>query len=85
LTDAGAVSSIQLNPHQCICANQVIDAFDQLVKIFLLNGYAWDGMAKIVSSGPKGTEFCLTLISPATIWGGQSLQIGKNKLQNNFL
>lgn len=63
----------------------VIDAFDQLVKIFLLNGYAWDGMAKIVSSGPKGTEFCLTLISPATIWGGQSLQIGKNKLQNNFL
>jgi hypothetical protein len=32
-----------------------------------------------------GAEFCLTLVAPATVWGGKALQQQKTQLQNDFL
>jgi hypothetical protein len=69
-----------------------------LVKLFLINGYAWDGNASISKDGSNkagggdasGTQFTITLISPATIWSSQALQL-RNKsgfrggLVNTFL
>jgi hypothetical protein len=71
-------------------ADQVLASLQQLVKLFLVNGFAWDGRAELVSNptGPTtgaGAKFCLTLVSPATIWGGQSLQMQRAKLGNDFL
>ena len=61
-------------------------ALDQLVKLFLLNGFAWDGSVSLISQDSKGKlQFCLSLTSPATIWGGQSLQAERCPLQNDYL
>lgn len=61
-------------------------ALDQLVKLFLVNGFAWDGKTSLVSESSNGkVQFCLSLTSPATIWGGQSLQSERCSLQNDFV
>lgn len=61
-------------------------ALDQLVKLFLLNGFAWDGKVSLISQDAKGKlQFCLELMSPATIWGGQALQAERCPLQNDYL
>ena len=62
-------------------------ALEQLVKLFLLNGFAWDGTAKLVSEDAKSgkLQFCLTLTSPATVWGGESLQAERCPVQNDYL
>jgi hypothetical protein len=65
--------------------DRILEVFVQLVNLFLLNGFAWDGSAGLVTRGSKGTEYCLTLVSPATLWGGQSLQLGQSPLRNDFL
>jgi len=74
-------------------ADQVLASLSQLVKLFLINGFAWDGSAAIVS-GPSssssagtasGTEFCLKLVSPATIWGSKGLSLQRSPLLNDFL
>lgn len=64
-------------------------ALEQLVKLFLLNGFAWAGDAAIVSESLGKSngklEVCLTLTSPATIWGGQSLHNERASVQNDYL
>lgn len=74
--------------------DQVLASFTQLVKLFIINGYAWDGSAAIVSmptasldggAGAAGAEFCLTLVSPATIWSGLSLRAQRAELLNDYL
>lgn len=61
-------------------------ALEQLVKLFLLNGFAWDGNSSLVSQDSNGKlQFCLSVTSPATIWGGQSLQGERCPLQNDYL
>jgi hypothetical protein len=61
------------------------------VKIFLINDFAWDGSASLVTTArgspetAAGAEFCLTLVTPATVWGGKALQQQKAQLQNDFL
>jgi hypothetical protein len=63
-----------------------MESLSQLVKLFLVNGFAWDGNAALVSQdGGTNAEFCLTLISPATIWGGQSLQLQRAKIRNDYV
>ena len=67
-------------------ASELRAALEQLVKLFLLNGFAWDGNAALVSESSDGKlQVCLTLTSPATIWGGQSLQNERKPLQNDYL
>ena len=63
----------------------------QLVKLFVVNGFAWDGSVVAVVGDPQPSSsssastpangstttaatFCLTLQSPATLWGAQSFQ-----------
>jgi hypothetical protein len=69
---------------------QVLMALTQLVNLFLINGFAWDGSTalrrpsnSILSA--SGSEYCLTLVSPATIWGGHALSREKAVVCNNFL
>jgi hypothetical protein len=62
----------------------------QLVKLFLVNGFAWDGNVDLTatsksSADAAGATFCLTLVSPATVWGNQSLQRQRSQLRNEFL
>lgn len=72
----------------------VLSALTQLVKLFIINGYAWDGGATISKSSPgldaAETQFTISLTSPANIWSGQALQL-RNKatpgggISNSFL
>jgi hypothetical protein len=67
-------------------SSELLAALDQLVKLFLLNGFAWDGSAALVAEPLDGKlQFCLSLTSPATIWGGKALQNEKSVLQNDYL
>jgi hypothetical protein len=38
-----------------------------------------------IPGSASGATFCLTLMSPATLWGGQSLQFQRCQLKNDFL
>merc|ERR1712157_373453 len=61
--------------------NQTILAgLQQLVKIFLINGFAFDG-----SAASAGSQFSLTLISPSTLWSGQVLKLRRAKPANDFI
>lgn len=63
-------------------------SLSQLVKLFLVNGFAWEGNVQLVQAAKDGSAaatFCLTLQSPATIWGAQSLKVRWAQLRNDFL
>jgi hypothetical protein len=72
-------------------AAKVLESLSQLVKVFLINDFAWGGSASLVTAtgdSPEtaaGAEFCLTLVAPATVWGGKALQQQRAQLQNDFL
>jgi hypothetical protein len=60
------------------------------INLFLINGFAFNGEVEIASqpSSPgsaAGAKFCLTLTSPANLWGGQSLQFQRAQLDNAYL
>jgi hypothetical protein len=56
-------------------AVKVLESLSQLMTIFLVNDFAWDGSASLVTTADgspettAGAEVCLTLVSPATAWG----------------
>jgi hypothetical protein len=96
LVDAGTIIEkrlIHLFLYRSNCVSneaQVLMALTQLVNLFLVNGFAWDGSTalrrpsnSILSA--SGSEYCLTLVSPATIWGGHALSREKAVVCNNFL
>ena len=68
-------------------ADSVLAVVSQLTKLFLINGYAWEGKAFISkmpgnnnnddsSSGDaSGTQFTIALTAPANIWSGQALRV----------
>jgi len=62
-------------------ATTVLASIKQLVNLFLVSGFAWDGSASMLGNN----EFSITFTSPATLWSGQSLK-AKNKsvLINDF-
>ena len=72
----------------------VLASLTQLVKLFLINGYAWEGkaFASKPAAGPdaSGAQFSIDLTAPANIWSGQALQL-RNKgtagggISNSFL
>ena len=73
-------------------AVQVQAALQQLVALFVLNGYAFDGTATLVNdettwakSSSSRLQFCLSLTSPATLWGAQALLNERAVVTNNFL
>ena len=67
----------------------VLKALKQLVVLFVINGFAFDGNAVISKAGTslgsgEGTEFTVTFTSPATLWSGQALQLRKSKVTNDY-
>jgi hypothetical protein len=74
----------------------VRESLTQLVKLFLVNGFAWDGHVDVLlptksksigsnENDAAGTTFGLTLVSPASIWGNQSLHRQRSQLCNDYL
>ncbi|CAB9507444.1 expressed unknown protein [Seminavis robusta] len=73
----------------------LLASLNQLVTLFLMNGYAFSGSATIGKEGrafgdASGTNFVLSLTAPATLWSGQALQLmGKTdktiQFHNDFL
>ena len=76
----------------------VLSAVSQLTKLFLINGYAWEGKAFVSNNSSansknnqaSGTQFTISLTAPANIWSGQALQVrsrtpGGGDLNNSFL
>ena len=61
-------------------AQFVADALDQLTKLFLINGFAWEGKVTIskpssIDRDATGAQFTFTLTAPANLWSGQALQL----------
>lgn len=68
-------------------ANTVLSAVKQMVNLFVLSGFAFDGSTSILSyngTNAVGTQFAITFTSPVTLWSGQSLQAKKAILTNDF-
>ena len=68
----------------------VLAAIQQLVNLFLLNGFAFEGRASIVAdhqefSGATGAQYKLDLVAPATIWGARALEQEGAKVTNSFV
>ncbi len=67
----------------------LLASLDQLVKLFLVNGFAWSGSARVLAAGSgidaSGSKFSLEMTSPATIWGGKALQMQRSVSSNDFL
>lgn len=68
----------------------MLSSLQQLVNLFLINGYAFGGSVSIASEnmglpGATGTKFLISLNGPATLWGGKILQQEGAKLSNNFV
>jgi hypothetical protein len=62
-------------------------ALKQLLSIFLVNGYAYSGSVAMASKKAgltSGTTFLISLVAPATLWGGKVLQADGEKLSNDF-
>jgi hypothetical protein len=76
-------------PKNVASRQEILPALRQLVKLFLINGFAFDGSAVALddSSPQPGSRdlFCLSLTSPATLWGTRSLQQEGNVLLNDYL
>eukprot|EP00978_Attheya_sp_CCMP212_P043000 scaffold272907_cov60-Attheya_sp.AAC.4 len=66
--------------------NVLLTSLEQMMRLFLVNGFAWDGTAsmKPSSNNGAGATFSLTFTSPATLWSGQALLARKASPLNNF-
>mmetsp|Transcript_722 Transcript_722/g.1198 ORF Transcript_722/g.1198 Transcript_722/m.1198 type:complete len:357 (+) Transcript_722:60-1130(+) len=68
-------------------AGTFLAAIKQMVNLFTLSGFAWEGGASMVQSGSsiKDTQFSIIFTSPATLWSGQSLAAKKAAVTNDFV
>lgn len=63
---------------------RMLQTFSQLINLFLINGFAWEGKAELVSEkGDGSSTFRLMLQDPATLWSSQVL--AKAPLRSDFL
>ncbi|KAL9187453.1 hypothetical protein ACHAXT_001556 [Thalassiosira profunda] len=70
-------------------AEKMLAAIKQMVNLFTISGFAWEGSASILNNDATnvdagGTQFAITFTSPATLWSGQSLKAKKAALSNDF-
>eukprot|EP00980_Cylindrotheca_fusiformis_P020298 scaffold7340_cov128-Cylindrotheca_fusiformis.AAC.1 len=68
----------------------LLAALQQLVNLFLVNGYAFGGNASLTAEGTnpwsaKGASFLISLNAPATLWGGKILQKEGAIISNSFV
>jgi len=55
----------------------------QIVSLFLINGYAFNG--EVVENDAVSKKYVITLNAPVTLWGGKVLQLEGEPLDNDFL
>lgn len=64
-------------------------SLQQLVNLFLINGFAFNGKVEIKKEGlggaASGTQFEIVLASPANVWSGKALEMKKAFPKNDFL
>mmetsp|Transcript_17541 Transcript_17541/g.37924 ORF Transcript_17541/g.37924 Transcript_17541/m.37924 type:complete len:408 (+) Transcript_17541:18-1241(+) len=71
-------------------ADTLLASVKQMVNLFVISGFAWDGNASMLKSNERnaagGVQFSITFTSPATLWSGQSLKMKKGDalLMNDF-
>lgn len=70
-------------------AEVVAGAVRQMVNLFVISGFAFDGKVSIVQAGKStsdaaGTVISIAFTSPATLWSGQALKAKKAKVTNDF-
>ena len=61
-------------------ASTLLASIKQVINLFVLSGFAWDGSASILQYGKSDrdaaeTRFTINLTSPATLWSGQALKV----------
>jgi len=70
-------------------AQNALASLKQLVNLYLINGFAFDGIVELKKEGPNsgisGSQFDITLTAPANIWSGQALQLKKAFPANDFV
>ena len=62
-------------------------SIEQLVNLFLLNGFALNGKADVISKEEGNGQMVvdISLTSPANLWSGQALQFRKADPTNSFI
>eukprot|EP00587_Corethron_hystrix_P007612 CAMPEP_0113298334 /NCGR_PEP_ID=MMETSP0010_2-20120614/825_1 /TAXON_ID=216773 ORGANISM="Corethron hystrix, Strain 308" /NCGR_SAMPLE_ID=MMETSP0010_2 /ASSEMBLY_ACC=CAM_ASM_000155 /LENGTH=270 /DNA_ID=CAMNT_0000151377 /DNA_START=303 /DNA_END=1115 /DNA_ORIENTATION=+ /assembly_acc=CAM_ASM_000155 len=70
--------------------NELLPAVNQLVKLFLINGFALDGSVEMTllprgSGNSNGIQLSITLVSPSILWSGKALQSRKTNPTNDFM
>mmetsp|Transcript_11826 Transcript_11826/g.23037 ORF Transcript_11826/g.23037 Transcript_11826/m.23037 type:complete len:209 (+) Transcript_11826:193-819(+) len=71
-------------------AAKVLEAIKQVTNLFLVSGFALEGSAAILKEGQSekdaaGTQFCISVTSPSTLWSGQALKSKKPSVTNDFM
>jgi hypothetical protein len=70
-------------------AKNAVASLQQLMNLFLIEGFAYDGKVELKKEGPNGgvsgSQIEMTLTSPATLWSGAALQLKKANTTNDFL
>jgi hypothetical protein len=84
-TFGSTASGIPKIPQGALNAEALLASIGQLTKLFLVNGFAFDGNVSIVKDDSSGTELCISLINPATLWSGKALQRRKADPTNCFI
>jgi hypothetical protein len=68
----------------------IVSAVRQVVKFFLINGFAYYGGVKIVA-GPTsgiaaaGATLEVKFVGPATLWSGRALRVRQSVVVNDFM
>eukprot|EP00816_Leptocylindrus_hargravesii_P003266 CAMPEP_0196804432 /NCGR_PEP_ID=MMETSP1362-20130617/4031_1 /TAXON_ID=163516 /ORGANISM="Leptocylindrus danicus, Strain CCMP1856" /LENGTH=93 /DNA_ID=CAMNT_0042176723 /DNA_START=179 /DNA_END=460 /DNA_ORIENTATION=- len=69
-------------------------ALQQLVNLFLINGFALDGTVRMQNDNDsnsnkqgvvKVVRYEIVLTSPATLWSGRALEYARSKVRNDFV
>ena len=69
----------KIEPNSRPDATTLLASIKQMVNLFIISGFAFDGTASISKVGKgsdaSGSEFTIVASSPATLWSGQSLKV----------
>jgi hypothetical protein len=84
-TFGSTASAIPKIPPGALNVEALLASIGQLTKLFLVNGFAFDGNVSIVKEDSSGAELCISLINPATLWSGKALQRRKADPTNCFI
>lgn len=82
----GTGSAIPKLSPETMSEESSLASLSQLVKLFLINGFAFDGsvsISKPLSSG--SVQFCIELSSPANLWSGKCLAQRRADPRNDFV